>query len=201
MLGHDPVLPRVCDVALLCIEQLSLCGFQETSLTIRSFHDLPEQDRSALIAHIRAWRQANSGRPIYVGMRAQLRHASLNNKIWTADRMMGVARICSPEHAEWARDILRLIAKGVPDSTAGIAAAEALRVVDGQRQEFSPADVAAEVLQKRLSKDWGYRASASPAARLEAIRSARTWWWSEGRGEYSFEKIRQRIDQKGGRGN
>jgi hypothetical protein len=70
------------------------------------------------------------------------------------------------------------------------------RYVAGKTVPWSPADTAAEALQKQTGKDFGFAPEGTDADRLAAIERARKWWADEGSKKYTFDYIEKKLAKK-----
>jgi hypothetical protein len=68
---------------------------------------------------------------------------------------------------------------------------------EGGGQQFSPADVATEFLQKQSGVDFGYWRGDPAEKRAAGIRRAQKWWADEGKAKYTFDYIENHLLKKG----
>lgn len=109
MSGSLPIVPRACDLALLAIQYYSKCRFHFNASTAQLFHQLPQEERDKLIAHIAEWWQANRDKSVADGIRAQLLHADFYAKVWMALNLARLDEDGAGEHRAEALAILKVL--------------------------------------------------------------------------------------------
>ena len=152
-----PKIPRVSDLALNIIEDLSRCKFHFNASSGEPFHELGESQRNKVIAQITRWWSENKSKSIAAGIRAQLPNGDFYAQITMAENLVRVAGIESPADRKFGLEVLREKAR-----TADDYGAKAARVLE-KYGDLSPVSWYCEQWAKAVSvrgRTWDFTSQA-----------------------------------------